>query len=443
MHHHVVGFVSSFWAVLVEMSPYLLFGFLMAGLLSVLISPKLVERHLGGRGILSAFKAALFGVPLPLCSCSVIPVATSLRRHGASRAATTAFLISAPQTGADSILVTYSLLGGVIAIFRPIAALVSGMIGGIIVGLLDRDKSDRATGSQSQGQPKPACQDACCADNGHGRAYRALAYAFIALPADIGRSLLVGLLIAALISTVIPPDFFTGTLHGLLGGGVLAMLIMMLLGVPVYVCATASVPIAAALIAKGVSPGAALAFLMTGPATNAATIATIWRTMGTRTAVAYLVTIMGTAMAAGLSLDFLFTIEGVSHAMPEGTAMLPHWLAVGSAFVLIAMLGWSLLQPMLGRKTATAGVADDSSVTLHIGGMTCQHCVEAVRKSLLAVPGVRWATIELKGGRATVGGAGLDAEVLNRAVQGAGYNSRVAALRGQEPAGDDQEENGA
>ncbi|MDY6914324.1 MAG: SO_0444 family Cu/Zn efflux transporter [Planctomycetota bacterium] len=318
----------NFWTVLGEMAPYLLFGFFIAGVLSVFVSPELIERHLGGHGIWPVIKASAFGVPLPLCSCGVIPVAASIRRHGAGKGATTAFLISTPQTGADSIFVTLSLLGGVFAMFRPLAALISGMIGGSIV-------SAAVNGGAEPAAEK--CREACCAgDGGRGKLYRVLSYGFVALPRDIGRALLVGLVIAAVISAAVPKDYFAN----ILGGGLGAMMIMMLLGIPVYVCATASVPVAAALIAAGVSPGAALVFLMTGPATNAATITTVWRVLGRRTAIIYLLTVAGSALAAGLLLDYVFNVGRIS-ATPAMPWMLPNYVKWTCAVVLLVVLGFA------------------------------------------------------------------------------------------------------
>ncbi|MDY7010986.1 MAG: permease, partial [Planctomycetota bacterium] len=265
-----------FWDVLSEMSPYLLFGFLMAGVLSVFVSPAMVERHLGGKGIVSVVKAAAFGVPLPLCSCGVIPVSASLRRHGAGKGATTSFLIATPQDGVDSIMVTYGLLGGVYAIFRPIVALVTGIAGGAIVNIAD--------GNSTSGDVSADAHKDYFTRNGHGRIRRIFTYGFDTLPKDIGRALLVGLVLAALISAVVPKDYFSG----IFPPGILQILVLMLAGIPVYVCATASVPLVYALIVAGVSPGAAFAFLMTGPATNAATITTIWKVMGRRTTIIYL-----------------------------------------------------------------------------------------------------------------------------------------------------------
>jgi len=318
-------FIKGFWNNFAEMSPYLLFGFFVAGVLSVCISAQLVERHLGGRGIWPLLKASALGVPLPLCSCGVIPVSMSLRKHGASKGATIAFLLSTPQTGVDSILVTLSLLGPVFAIFRPVAALITGMIGGGLVQL---------TGPEPADTIQPECTDACCNEKEQkSKIIRVLKYGFITLPADIGKAMFIGLIIAAAISAVVPDDFFAP----FLGGGILAMVIMMALGIPVYVCATASVPVAAALIAKGVSPGAAMVFLMTGPATNAAAFMTIWSVLGKRTAITYIITVAGCAVAAGLILDRIVWQIGADIVSKPGW-MLPPIVKYASAVVLLAVL---------------------------------------------------------------------------------------------------------
>ena len=319
-----------FWTVLGEMAPYLLFGFFVAGLLSVLISPEFVERHLGGRGIWPVIKASAFGVPLPLCSCGVIPVATSIRRHGASKGATTAFLISTPQTGADSILATFSLLGVVFAIYRPIAALISGVIGGAIVS---------ATGKDNPVGQTVKCNHACCTERSkRSVARRAIGYGFITLPRDIGRTLLVGLAVAALISAIVQKDYFSS----IVPPGPIQILVLMLVGIPVYICATASIPIAAGLILAGVSPGAAFALLMTGPATNAATLGTIWKVMGRRTCLIYLGTMMVAAFVGGLLLDTIVSIQDVQAAMHH--EWMPGWVKAVSAVVLLGTLGFGALR---------------------------------------------------------------------------------------------------
>lgn len=321
--------LQAFWAVLTDMAPYLLFGFFIAGVLSVLIPPEKVEQHLGGRGLLSVLKAALFGIPLPLCSCSVIPVSASLRRHGAHRGAATSFLISAPQTGIDSILVTYSLLGPVFALFRPLAALVSGIVGGALVTL-----TDTSTGNTSG--EGPSCEEECCAGGGGRPKFsRAIKFGFVTLPRDVGKPLLLGILVAGAIAALVPDDYFAG----ILGSGIGAMVVMLFLGIPVYVCATASVPVAAALIAKGVTPGAALVFLMTGAATNAATITTAWKMLGKRSAILYLGSVMLTALISGLVLDYLvISLHSGTSISPSGWMLPPMAKNISALLLLILLL---------------------------------------------------------------------------------------------------------
>ena len=404
--------LTSIWNVLSEMSPYLLFGFFVAGLLSVVISPEWVERHLGGRGMWPVLKASLFGVPLPLCSCGVIPVAASLRRHGASRGATTAFLLSTPQTGVDSILVTFSLLGPIYAVFRPLAALMTGLLGGSAVTLLDTDNTNLKAGPAK-------CADSCCSDaKARGWFGRSMHYGFVTLARDIAKPLLVGLVVAGIISAVLPKDMFAGKL----GTGTGAIFVMMLVGIPIYVCATASIPIAAALIGLGLSPGAALAFLISGPATNAATITTIWKVLGRRTAVIYLATVALSAVGMGLLLNQVYTVMDV----PGAGHMAVHEHSVGlfktaSAVVLLSVLVFALL-PRSKSKPALAGKNNAESTTLMITGMTCEHCVRSIKRALLERRGVETAEVDLKTGRAIVTGKSVDKEELQNAITELGYN---------------------
>lgn len=338
----VVEILSGCWETLTAMSPYLLMGFFVAGLLSVLIRRETVERQLGGNGFWPILKASLFGVPLPLCSCSVIPVAASLRRHGASRGATAAFLISTPQTGVDNILTTYGLLGGVFAIFLPITTFVSGLLGGLVVQAFGRPPVPDGAVQQ--------CTDECCADDKPRVAAwrRILHHGFVVLPRDLARPMTVGLLVAGLMGALVPDNFFSETI----GTGLPAMLLMMLVGVPIYVCAIASIPVAAMMMVKGVTAGTALVFLMTGPATNAATIAVVWKMLGRRAVALYLAAIAATALGSGLILDRFFTIVPVvrGHA---GHGMLSPAVSAISAAALLALLAYSVWS---GRKAERAGV---------------------------------------------------------------------------------------
>lgn len=321
------------WDTLGQMAPYLLFGFLVAGVLSVFLSAAFVERHLSGRGFWPLFKASAFGVPLPLCSCGVIPVAMSLRRHRASRGAVISFLLSTPQTGVDSIAVTYSLLGPVMAVYRPVVALITGLLGGSATAVLGSGKFDD--------EQEAGCEDDCCKDilKKKNRLRRIFRHGFYTLPKDIGKSMIVGLVIAAFLGAVVPDDFFAEKI----GTGIGAMLLMMLAGIPVYVCATASIPIAAVLLAKGLSPGAIMVFLMTGPATNAATITTIWKVLGSRTMFVYLGTVVVCALGSGLVLDY-FAFEMVVRTASGGHQMLPAIVKHVSAVLLIVVLGYPLIK---------------------------------------------------------------------------------------------------
>lgn len=403
--------MAGFWDTLSEMAPYLLFGFFVAGLLSVVVRPQTVERHLGGRGIWSILKAAAFGVPLPLCSCGVIPVSASLRRHGASRGATTAFLLSTPQTGVDSIMVTLSLLGPVFAVFRPIAALLTGIFGGSLVSL--------AEGNGAAGGPPPKCTDACCAsDARRNRLGQILTYGFVTLPRDIGKPLLLGLVLAGVIAAAVPESAASAV-----GTGIVGMLVMMAVGVPLYVCATASVPIAAALIAKGVSPGAALVFLMTGPATNAAAITVIWKLMGRRTAVLYLAAVVLSAFGCGALLNFIYRATQIAPSAPP-MWMLPRPVGIAGAIALLAVLAYALFGKRLAREAEEAEEAPEM-MELKIKGMTCSHCVQTVKRALSECKGVRSVEVQLEGGRALVDGEGVNSEELRRAVQSVGYEAQL------------------
>lgn len=335
MTEFLLELLNDFWVTMTEMSPYLLFGFLVAGILSVFISADFVRKHLGSKGrwgIVSVVKASLFGVPLPLCSCGVIPVAMSLRKHGASRGASISFLLSTPQTGIDSLFVTYSLLGPVFAILRPFIAFVTGIIGGVAVhGFAEGFKTEPQDVEEDQ---KEECTDSCCKNKQTAKLPRIFKHGFVTLPRDIGKPMLVGLIAAALIGALVPEDFFAEKI----GTGFPAMVLMLFLGIPVYVCATASVPVAAVLIAKGLTPGAALVFLMTGPATNAAAFATIWKIMGSRTAIIYIITVILCSLGAGLGLDFFFpdlAIQVKGHIHQMSASLLGNIAAAVLLLVLI------------------------------------------------------------------------------------------------------------
>jgi len=339
------------WATVLAMAPYLLLGFSVAGFLSVLVPPKFVEKHLGSNKFLSIIKATAAGIPLPLCSCGVIPVAAGLKKSGASKGATTAFLISTPQTGIDSIMVTYGLMGPVFTIFRVGAAIVSGIIGGMTVSLSDTAEEKTTNTKNGNGnQPEAESEDTVKATEDRTEAtgnecnkikhltlkeklIKAFSYGFSTLPKSIGGSLAGGILAAAFISAIIPPNFF----QSIGGDSFLSMICMLLFGIPIYVCATSSVPVAAALMMKGISPGAALVFLMTGPATNAAAIATIHSMMGKKCTAVFLGSLAATSLGAGYLLNL------ISPTFNSSTATTAHSMATSpmeyiGAFIFLIVI---------------------------------------------------------------------------------------------------------
>ncbi len=425
-------FIES-WQVTGQMAPYLLFGFLVAGVLSVWLSPAWLEKHLGGKGIGSILKASLFGVPLPLCSCGVIPVAASIRRHGASRASTASFLLSTPQTGVDSILITYAMLGPFFAIFRPVAALITGILGGSLISMFgEKDTQKQVTTSGHQ--EDAGCTDGCCTPSQSEKKKhpvgRALKYGLLTLPGDIGGTLAIGILIAGLIGALIPQ----GQLASLLGSGILAILIMMAAGVPVYVCATASVPIAAGFIHMGASPGAALAFLIAGPATNAAAFTTMLKVLGKRSAVIYLLVVAVAAFGLGVLLDWLMplvvnSVPAMDHSVHDHEMV--TWFNHVMAAVLLLVVGFSVWKKKRPKKhNLDTNVEIDmpenrNEVNLKVTGMNCSHCSASVQRTLSEAKGVSMAEVDLAGQTAHVTGNGFDVEALTEAVKQLGYGVEV------------------
>ncbi len=403
-------FILELWGLTKDMSPYLLLGFLIAGVLSVVISPASVQKNLGGKGLFPIVKASLFGIPLPLCSCGVIPVATSLYKHGANRSATTSFLISTPQTGVDSILVTYSLLGPIFAIFRPIAALLAGIVGGLAVELSDN-------GSESNVKP---AEDA---DHGDKSIFRRIyEYGFISLPQDIGKPLILGIVVAAMISLVIPDDFFASYL----GTGFMGLIIIMFAGIPIYVCATASVPIALALMNIGLSPGAAFVFLMTGPATNAATISTVWKILGKKTAFIYLAAVSGCSLVAGLVIN-LFSSEIGLHIHSHDHWMMPTWLQITSSVLLLSILVNSLLRLYFPTrfKRENAIESREAGLVFSVSGMTCNHCVNSVTSAILEVTNVEDVNVNLGSGETKINGNNINIDEVVESITSSGYSAEL------------------
>jgi hypothetical protein len=364
--------------VLFLAAPFLLLGLLMAGLLHVLTPESLIARFMGRRGLRGVAWAALVGTPLPVCSCGVVPLTVELRRKGASEASSLSFLITTPESSADSILVTWGLLGPLMAVVRPIAAFATALLAGI-AGLLLFDRGEpppmdgerEACGCDDGGAPQTttsgltalrnvfSLRRAALADDGREDAQTAAAtrtsrsslwhdvvrpslrYGFVELLDDLAFWLVLGLLIAGVLTAVLPADLGAWGL----GAGLLPMVLVLAIAVPIYMCASASTPIAAALMAKGLSPGSALVFLLAGPATNAATVVPLARTFGRRFVTVYLGAVVAGSLGAGLALDALLAVSGLTVVPRLSAAELPLPGAVewGSFAVLVALLVWRLV----------------------------------------------------------------------------------------------------
>ncbi|WP_135075032.1 SO_0444 family Cu/Zn efflux transporter [Terasakiella sp. SH-1] len=310
-----------------EAAPWLLFGLIMAGVIKAWMSEKAVQKYVGGRGIGSIFGAALFGAPLPLCSCGVLPAAVGMRRAGGSRPATLSFLISTPETGVDSVAVSYALLGPFMAIVRPIAAVSSAVFTGLL-SLFLPEEDQKPTPAAA---PSSCCTSTCCGSskpvepkkpNAFVKTYDGIAYALSDILDDIALWLGIGLLIAGVVTTYVPEQALVEW-----GSGPLAMLVMLVVGIPMYICATASTPLAASFLLAGVSPGAVMVFLLAGPATNMATIAVVRNEMGTRTMWVYLTGVCVSSLAIGFivnqlvnlwAIDIQAELAASAHVLPAG-----------------------------------------------------------------------------------------------------------------------------
>ncbi|TKB53749.1 SO_0444 family Cu/Zn efflux transporter [Ferrimonas aestuarii] len=432
--------LENFLDLFLDSAPWLLLGLFLAGMLKMFVPMEWMNKQLGGHGFKTTLKAAIFGAPLPLCSCGVIPAAVGLRRSGASKSATTSFLVSTPETGVDSVSVSYVLLGPFMAVVRPIAAITSAIVAGLLVGR-DDDKDPKSTGeapksccgsdkaetkaeatassccsSKPEQKTKPASNccsskaetpkfapvakeasfsaikpvsntsSSCCASKQEqveakpatsccstevkpkteaggccsskkaepkasvvSKLWQGLVYASNDLVKDTTVWLLIGLFFAALVNTFVPSQYLAQW-----GDGIVAMGVMVLVSIPMYICATASTPIAAGLLLAGVSPGAVLVFMMAGPATNIATLGVVRKELGARALWGYLGGVIGTAVVFGYLVNFLVAQYGfeVTPLVGEEHRMLPHWLVYGSGALLAVLMLKALIKSLQNRKLA-------------------------------------------------------------------------------------------
>ncbi|MCQ2266636.1 MAG: permease [Bacteroidaceae bacterium] len=402
-------------ALVNEMSPYLLLGFLLAGLMHEFIPGGWYAKYLSGSNLKSVVCAAFFGVPLPLCSCGVIPTAMSLRKEGASRGATISFLIATPQTGVDSIIATYSLMGLPFAVIRPIVAMLTAVFGGALINIVDAPETEVAKVSHSAIETRNKSLVARLKD--------AFVYAYVEMMGDIGKWLVVGLVVAGLITVLVPDSFF----EIFKDNSLMSMLLVLCLAVPMYICATGSIPIAVALMLKGLTPGAGLVLLMAGPACNMASLLVVGRVLGRRTLVTYLVSIILGAVGFGLAIDHLLPREWFVQGLMAQDACCAgehtSLLGMGCSALLALLLVYALLVERLHDHNHeyihTPG--RDSELLVRIEGMDCSHCRDSARKVIAALPGVEGVDVDLASGIARVAGK-VDVEDIRKALLSVGFS---------------------
>lgn len=414
-----MNILSEIWFLLCEMSPFLLLGFLLAGLMHEFIPNTLYTRYLGKPTFRSVVLAALFGVPLPLCSCGVIPTAMGIRREGASKGATISFLIATPQTGVDSIIATYSLMGLPFAVIRPVVALLTAIFGGTLCNVVenvDVDDNDNVNANLNANDDKKPTSTSTSTSK---RLRRAFAYAFGEMMEDIGKWLAIGLVVAGIITAAVPNSWFVvfqdNTLY--------SILFVLVFSIPMYLCATGSIPIAMALMLKGLTPGAALVLLMAGPACNAASILVVGKVLGKRTMLIYLVSIVVGAIVFGFGIDHLLPREWfnapISHyaaCHEEGVGLFSY---LCTAFLLACLVRafWPWKQHHHHHHHA------ESACTIYrVEGMNCNHCAENVRKAIAAVEGVEQVDVSLHEGTASVAGSAKEEEIM-QAVESIGFKA--------------------
>ncbi len=402
--------IAAAWSILLELSPPLLLGLFIAGAVHVFLPARFIKRRLSKGSLRSVVEASLIGVPMPLCSCGVAPTAIGLKNDGASKGAATSFLISTPQTGVDSILVSGTFLGWPFAIFKVLAAFVTGVIGGVIVNATEKPEPPKPEMLKTVNDaPKSA----------GNRIVEVFRYAVFDLFAMLDIYLAAGIALAALIAVFVPEGFFHGAQWT---QGIGGMLLALAVSMPLYVCTTSSVPIAASLIAAGMPTGTALVFLMAGPATNIATVGMIYRALGARVLAVYLGVVAVMSMAFGLIFDWVL---GDMPAAPidmhhHGGASL---LGVASAVVILAMTAFFIGRRALKKIQTISVKAEDTGadLSLRVEGMTCHKCVAKVKDTIEAMPGVTRADVSLEKSRADIFGEGFNKADIEKAVQKAGY----------------------
>ena len=364
----ITHFFEALWQLSIAMAPYILFGLIFAGILHELVPDSIVTKHLGKDNITSVVKSTVFGIPLPVCSCGVIPLATSIKKSGASKGATLAFLISTPITGVDSIMATYGIFGWIFTVYRALTSMIIAMAAGILTNIFDKEEvtavkkpsfsavvPQTTTSFSMNASTTDASSEtevsACCTGSSETKKkfsfIAAIKYAFVTLLGDIAKPLFWGLLLGALITVAIPDNLA----EFLKEYSWLSYVVVIAIAVPMYVCATASLPIAAGLMLSGVSAGAAFVFLSAGPATNTVTIGVVKKMLGTKSLVIYLGSIIIGSILFGLGLDYIFDASDIDPAslihMDEDGGI----IAIVSSIILWSFVLYYMMKPYFVKKS--------------------------------------------------------------------------------------------
>ena len=398
-----IEYLNEIFHLFVMMAPFLMLGFLISGILFLITSKEMVARNIGKPGLLSILKASILGVPMPLCSCGVIPVSSSLYNRGASKASTLSFLISTPQTGVDSIFITYSMLGLPFAICRPIIALITGTIGGLITEML--------TEADVQSQSK--------IDHTHSKKtiLDGFKYALFILPKDIAWPLIKGILLAGLVTLILPNNFFSD--YGLTG--IIGLVAIALVSIPMYTCATASVPFAAALMHAGAEPGVAFVFLMAGPATNVATITVIKKILGQKVVTIYLGVIFVGSITFGLLINKFIDISSIP-VINEHVHNMNHldFISMLSSLALFVLCAIAIFD--LFKKSDISNLVSNGDLSLVVKGMTCNHCKETVHEAIINCEGVEKTNIDLASGNVEIYGKNINSKKIIDSITNVGFS---------------------
>lgn len=400
-------FINEVSNLFVEIAPYLILGFIVSGFLYMFTSKEMITKNVGTPGFMSVLKASILGVPMPLCSCGVIPVSTSMYKRGATKGATLSFLISTPQTGVDSILLTLNQMGPQFAIIRPIVALITGVIGGMFGDLISDNDYKSTANVKHKHEPKSLLDG--------------LKYSFITLPQDVIKPLIKGIIISGFISILLPNDFFAS--YNLTG--ITAMIIIAIASVPIYVCATASVPIAMMLISKGLEPGAAFVFLMAGPATNAATISVIINSLGKKIVYVYISVIFISSIIFGLLINAFLDPNSLPMNMHHGHSHNIIWNIFSQLSVsgMIIITGYTLFSQFKGQsKNDISNLNQSVDLSIIIKGMTCNHCKETATEAINSCHGVEDVSIDLESGQALINGKNIDEKEIITSINSVGFS---------------------